>query len=419
MRKNRAFDSVVTRPESAAANICVARQPIFNSRLEVVAYELLYRDTANMTSAVFPDGAVATCRVVVATVAEIGLEKLCGQSFMHLNLPRELIVDPVAVPLSPERTVLEVLETTQSDEAVLAGIGLLREQGFKIALDDYSSAHHDESLLQVADIVKVDLLVEPAERLAQTAATLLQRGVDLIAEKVETLEQFERCRAMGFRGFQGYFFGRPETFVGRRAPSNRLAVLQVLAALQDPEVTPEVLADLVSQDLSLLHRLLRFLNSAYHGLPQKIVSTRHAIVMLGLEHLRRLCAVVALAAFDDRPSYLLTNAVVRAKMCELLGAHTGFKASGEYFFAGLLSHLDVLLGVSTAEAVRSLPLSTAVSSALVAHSGPIGAVLQSVTAFEQGRWDEVHPEGFGPDRIQAAYVEAVSWAQDACALLGR
>lgn len=408
-----------TPPALAVATVCVARQPIFNSRLEVVAYELLYRDIANTTSAVFSDGNVATCRVVVAAVGEIGLDRLCGRSLVHLNLPRDLIVDPTSVPLAPESTVLEVLETVQSDAPVLAGLASLRDQGFKIALDDYSSRHHNEKLLELADIVKVDVLLEPEERLARTAATLLQRGIELIAEKVETLEQFERCRALGFQGFQGYFFGRPETFFGRRAPSNRLTVLRILAMLQDADVTPEVLADLVSQDLTLLHRLLRFLNSGYHGLPQIILSARHAIVMLGLEHLRRLCAVVALAAFDDRPGYLLTNALVRGRMCELVGAHVGITSSGELFFAGVLSHLDALLGVSTAEAVRSLPLSSAVSSAIISHTGPIGAVLQAVTAFEQGRWDEVNLEQSVTARIPEAYLEAVSWAQDAGARLGR
>jgi EAL and modified HD-GYP domain-containing signal transduction protein len=419
MPNNIERDSAAAQPAASAENICVARQPIFDSRLEVVAYELLYRDPANIAHANFTDGAIATCRVVVAAVAEIGLETLCGKSVVHLNLPRELIIDPVAVPLSPERTVLEVLETVRSDDAVLAGIRFLRAQGFKIALDDYSSTCHDESLVDLADIVKVDLRREPAERLPQTAAALLLRGVDLIAEKVETREQFERCRALGFRRFQGYFFGRPETLIGRRAPSNRLTVLRVLAALQNPDVTPDALANLVSQDLALLHRLLRFLNSGYHGIPQKIVSARHAIIMLGLEYLRRLCAVVALAAFDDRPRYIMTNAVVRAKMCEVLGTHAGVHGSSEYFFAGLLSHLDALLGVSTAEAVHSLPLSTAVSSALTMHSGPIGAVLQSVTAFEQGRWDQIPPEMFDVARIQRAYIHAVSWAQEAGALLAR
>jgi EAL and modified HD-GYP domain-containing signal transduction protein len=404
-----------TLPKRPAEDICVARQPIFNARLDVVAYELLYRDMASAARAIFSDGAIATSRVVVAAVAEIGLEKLCGPSVIHLNLPRELIVNPVALPLSPKSTVLEVLETVQSDAAVLAGLRVLREEGFRIALDDYVSAHHDERLLQLADIVKVDVLREPADRLADTAATLQRRGVELIAEKVETREQFERCSALGFHGFQGFFFERPETFFGRRAPSHRLTTLRVLSALQNPDATPEALAELASQDLALVHRLLRFLNSGYYNLPQKVGSVRHAIVMLGLENLRRLCAIVALAAFDDRPGYLLLNAMVRARMCELLGATASGHGSGEFFFAGLLSHLDALLGVSTDEAVQSLPLSAALSSALTAHSGPIGEVLQSVSDFEQGHWGGSQAAGLDAARLQAAYVEAVRWAEDALA----
>jgi EAL and modified HD-GYP domain-containing signal transduction protein len=415
----REFTPVAMAHNYGTRHVRVARQAIFNARLEATAYELLYQDTADWALAMPSDRTAAVCRVVVATVAEIGLGSLCGRLPIHLNLPRELIINCADLPLIPERTVIELPTTIQGDDEVLAGITSLREQGFRIALDEYASTHHDERLVRSADIFKLDVSQEPADRLAETVTTLLVRGVALIAERVETPEQFERCRRLGVREFQGSFFGCPETFTARRAPSNPLTALEVLAALQDPDVSPDVLADIVVRDIALLHRLLRLLNSVHFGLPLKIGSVRHAVVMLGHEYLHRFCAVVALSRFEDRPSYLLINAMVRAKMCEIVGGRMGIHTSGELFFAGLLSHLDALLGVSIAEAAASLPLSAAVSSAIISRSGQIGAVLQAVVSFEQGRWADIGATGLDEAPFPAAYTQAVVWAEEAHSFLDR
>jgi c-di-GMP phosphodiesterase len=402
---------------SCAGTVCVARQPILNAQLEVVAYELLYRVEAQDPHAHIVDGVAATSRVVVGTVAEIGLEKLSGGCVIHLNLPRELIADPIELPLRPETTVLEVLETVRSDEQVLAGINVFRQRRFRIAVDDYVSARHDESLLQVSDIVKIDLMLEPADRLSATVAALSKRKLEIIAEKVETREQFEHCRALGIHGFQGFWFQRPETFVAHRAASDKLAVVRVLSALQIPDCTVATLERLVQQDLALVYRLLRVINSSYYNLPRQVNSVHQAIRMLGLDNLRRLCAIVALASFDNRPQELLVNSLVRARMCELLAASMEQERSSELFLVGLLSHLDALLGVSTEEAVQTLPLAQDISKALTSYAGPIGATLKSVMEFERGDWQASSREGFKLAQIQTAYFDAVRWADDSRALL--
>jgi EAL and modified HD-GYP domain-containing signal transduction protein len=350
-------------------------------------------------------------------MAEIGLERLSRGADIHLNLPRKLIVDTVELPLRPERTVLEVLESVGADAAVLAGIRVFRERGFRIALDDFVSAGHDEDLLRLADIVKIDLIREPKAQWAQTAAMLLNRGLQVIAEKVETREQFEQCRALGIQGFQGYWFQRPETFIAQRATSNRLATLQVLSALQDPDCSMLILERLVQQDLGLVYRLLRVINSGYYNLPLSVTSVRDAILMLGQDNLRRLCTIMALAAFDDRPHELLVSTLIRARMCELLAAVTYPNHSGELFLAGLLSHIDALLGVPTAEAVRSLPLAKDLEVALISHAGPIGATLESVVTFERGDWTASSAGGVELGQLQVAYFEAVGWADEARTLL--
>jgi EAL and modified HD-GYP domain-containing signal transduction protein len=393
-------------------SVSVARQPIFDAEFKVLAWELLYRDAPDSTEARIDDGAVATARVVLAGLMDIGLERLAGDAPVHVNLPEALVrrAAEFPLPLPPARVVLEVLEDVTVDDGVLEGLRVLKAAGYRLALDDYTSARADLRLLELADSVKVDLLAEPETALAATAKDLLARGIELIAEKVETREQFERCRALGFTGFQGYFLQRPETFTGKRAPTFRVPAMQVIAALQQGDYTAEQIERLVSQDLGLVHRLLRCLNSGFYNLPRQVTSIRHAIVILGREQLLRLCAAVALAEFKDRPDWLLVNALVRARMCELLAPPRAGRESGGFFFAGLLSHLDALLGVPTQQAISGLPLTPTVEQALVEQSGPIGATLRGIQAWEQGRFEGLG-DGLDERTLRYAYLEAVEWAE--------
>jgi EAL and modified HD-GYP domain-containing signal transduction protein len=313
--------------------------------------------------------------------------------------------------------VLEILESVRAEMEVLAGIRFFRERGFRIALDDYASARHDERLLELADIVKIDLLAEPEERWSQTVSMLLDRGLVVVAEKVETIEQFERCRALGIQTFQGYWFQRPETFVARSTPTYRLASLQVLSALQNPELSLGMIERIVHQDLSLVYRLLRVINSGYYNLRRAVTSLQEALLLLGIDNVRRLCALTALAAFEDRPQELMVNALVRARMCELLAALRLPQRAAEHFLAGLLSHLDALLGVPTSEAIQRLPLAKDLVSALATYQGPMGATLRYVIAFEHGDWGASDAISVDPLYGQRVYIEAVRWAEEARTLL--
>lgn len=414
---SRASSPDATSADAAAQLICVARQPIFDASLRIIGYELLYRGNPSATRVQMVDGTLATARVVLGALSDIGLDALSPGVLAHINLPDALLRTPLVLPLPADRVVIEVLEDVRVDDELLAGIRALRAQGFQIALDDWVSAGGDRRLLEVADCVKIDLLHEPPETLEETVRELLARGLSVVAEKVETREQFELCRELGCSGFQGYFLQRPETFSGQRAPTMRLATLQVLAALNKPDATPEDIEKLLARDLGLVNRVLRCLNSGYYNLPRKVTSIKHGIVMLGLENLKRLCAVVALAAFEDRPSYLLVNAMIRGRMCESLAQQRDPNAAGSFFFAGLLSHLDALLGVPTNEAVKSLPLPPEIEAALTQQDGPIGDALRAVRAWERGHWDVTEAGSEATEQIHRAYLEALRWAEDSKQLL--
>jgi EAL and modified HD-GYP domain-containing signal transduction protein len=311
--------------------------------------------------------------------------------------------------------VLEVLEDVEADDAVIAGLEAYKARGFRIALDDFAAVagQGDPRLLAIADFVKIDILLQPADTLADLVADLRARKVGLIAEKVESGEQFDRCRAMGFAGFQGFFLQRPETFKGQRTEGFKPATLQVIAALQTSDCSVEEIEKLVSRDVALVTRLLRSLNSAYYGFPSPVSSVRHGINLVGRDNLLKLCAILTLAAFRDRPSWLLGNTLMRARMCERLRSPQDDQEAGAFFMAGMLSHLDALLGVPLEEAVSSLGLAPAVSEALLARKGVIGRALTAVEAYERGRWDAVMAAGFQDLAVvRAAYLEAVGWSEE-------
>jgi EAL and modified HD-GYP domain-containing signal transduction protein len=210
----------------------VARQAIVDASKNVIAYELLYRETATAAVAEPTDGEQATLEVIANAVLEIGLDRLSPDLPVHINYPRELLVKRVVPPVFPQRVVIEVLETVRADPEALAGIAALRAKGYKIALDDFSPAITDMKLLEHADIVKLDLSQHTPEAFEELATALKQRRLLLMAERVETIEEFDRCVALGFHGFQGYFLQHPKTFSARPIPSNRLGALRIVSLLQ-------------------------------------------------------------------------------------------------------------------------------------------------------------------------------------------
>jgi EAL and modified HD-GYP domain-containing signal transduction protein len=405
---------------SAAQNdVFVARQPIYDSAMAVMAYELLYRPSHAATRAKITDARQATLEVISSAALEIGLDRLSGGQPVHINFPMELLIDVPDLPLPPNLVVIEVLEDVRAEPAVVAGIRKLRARGHRIALDDYSPQVSDPRLLELADIVKLEITHPPAGALAKLVSELKPLGVQLIAENVETPEDFESCVALGFTGFQGYFLQHPQTFRAKRVPSSRLSTLRLVASLSNEDYSIAEIELLISQNVSMSYHVLRCINSSYYNLSRKIDSIRQAIVILGVNHLRQLCSLLCLQGFDDRPPSLFLNAMTRARMCEQLGQLGGAKDTGAFFITGLFSLLNAMTGMPTQKIVEELPLSPAVCRALVAGEGDLGKALKCTRAYERAAWDHVTYGNLSPALIRAAYVDALFWAEQARAMLSK
>ncbi len=386
----------------------VARQPIFGRRSELVAYELLFR-SAGVDHAVIGSPEVATAQVSVQSILDIGLDDLVGDVPAWINVPRGALVTGQFRFLPPARVVVEVLEDVEADPEVLHALGSAREAGYRIALDDFVLNDRTRRLVDFADFVKVDVLGRSIEDVVATHATLARRGLKLLVEKVESHEMREAALRAGYDLFQGYFFARPESMRGRRMATDRNALLRVFTEIQDPATTLERIETLVAADLGLTVRVLRYVNSTFVGLRERVDSLRHAILMLGLQRLRDCVSMLILASLGEKPAQLVTLALVRARMCEILGESIG-KEQHRHFSAGLFSLLDAFLDQPIAQVVERIGLAEDLTGALVRREGVLGASLRVAEACERAAWHELEGSPWTPSVVRDAYLAALRWS---------
>lgn len=399
----------MSRGVNSVTDVFLARQPILDRQLRVAAYELLYR-SGDVEHALVGgenhDHEGATATVAINALTEVGLERLVGEHQAWLNVSRAFVLDGLAMSLPRGRMVLELLEDQYVDDRLVAALSDLRAAGFALALDDFTYTPAIERLLGLVDIVKLDLVALGRDGLAQEAKRLAPYGLTLVGEKVETEDDFQFCAEAGCELFQGYFFCKPQLIRRRAIAPNRIALVQLAAALQDPALELAELERLISRDIALSYRLLRFINSAYFSLPHEIASIGHALALLGLENVRHWSTLTVLGAIDDKPRELMMTALIRARFCQQAVTDPA-SSSAERFTVGLFSVLDALMDTTMEQALAMLPFPQAMRDALTWHRGPNGRWLECVQAIEHGEFDRaarlVRDAG-------SVYLSSLAWA---------
>lgn len=390
-------------------NVFVGRQPIFDRQLNACAYELLFR-AGNDGGANIIDGNNATSEVIINAFLEIGMQNLTDGKKAFINLTRDYLDGTIPLPLDANDVVLEVLEDIQVDDDLVKSLQAMKENGYTIALDDYVFSEDKLPLLNVVDIVKVDIMGMDPGVLDSNLPLLKESGVKLLAEKVETQEEFETCLALGFDMFQGYFFCKPNVMSGKSLPSNKLAILELVAKLQSPDCDFNELEKVISQDIGISYKLMRILNSAYYSTPGKVESIHQALIMLGLNTIRNWVTVLALTNITDKPIELFINSLQRAKLCMELGEHTEGARPDTCFTVGLFSALDAMMDRPIDELLAKIPLAEDVVNALSRHEGVMGRLLKIALNYERGHWQEVEDEHIPPNELRMLYFESLNWA---------
>ena len=391
------------------SEIFIARQPIYDRQLTVYAYELLYRTGSDHNHAEVTDGDDATSQVLVNALMEIGLPDLVGDSMAFINLTQQHILNGLPHSLAHSNIVLEVLEDVVPDAALIDALQNLKKAGYSIALDDFIYDDSSHPLVALADIIKVDVMALPGAALADQIKQLRPMGVKLLAEKVETNEEFEYCKALGFHYFQGYFFCKPNIVKGKHTPTSRMAIMQLLTKVQDPNLDIGELQTLISRDVSLSYRILRYINSVHFNLGKKIESMHQAINLLGLNTIKSWVTILAMSSIDDKPYELILTALIRARMCESLAAKLGISPE-HAFTAGLFSTLDAFIDKPLDEILATLPLADELHTALLRHTGELGKLLDLVLNYERGLWQEIPGTQFDVKTLRTHYLDALRWA---------
>ncbi len=389
----------------------VARQPIFNPKLEVVGYELLFRGegyVTDMATIANPESATAT--VVLNALTELDLERLVGTRTAWVNISREFVTGGLAHALPSGLVGLEIPETEQFDEDMVGALRDLKHEGYKLALDDFRFRPGSESLLGLFDVVKLNINELGRDRLSDLVKRLKPYEGKLVAEKLSTQADHEFCVEAGCDLFQGYFFCRPAVACTRGIAANRLALLQVAAQLNDPDVQLDQIEQVIAHDVALSFRLLRYVNSAFFGLRGDVRSIGQALALLGLDNLKRWATLSVLASIDDKPTELTVTALIRARFCELAGEPLGIASPSELFTLGLFSVLDAMMDAPMIDVIGSLPLAAEMREALVSRKGKRGILLDCVTALETGEISDM------PSIVANAgelYLESMMWASAA------
>ncbi|MBU5314065.1 HDOD domain-containing protein [Tissierella carlieri] len=395
-------------------DVFLARQPIFDSEQKVSAYEILYRSgLVNNFDGI--DGDEASREVIFNTFQTFGIENLTNAKPVFINFTESLINDETATLFSKDLLVVEILEDVLPSEQVIENSKSLKEMGYKIALDDFIYKPEYEELIELADIVKIDFLLSDKEEIKRLSRDLKKRNIELLAEKVETREDFEYAKKLGFSLFQGFFFSKPEIVISKKIQPIKATCLQLVSKVNEKEIDFGKIANIVSMDLSLTYNLLKLVNSAAFGFRYRIKSVKHAVVALGEREIKKwIYLVVVNTIGEDEPDELTRLSLIRARFAELIAINTRYKKqSEEMFLLGLFSLLDVILRRPISEVLDEVKASNVIKAALIDGNGEIGIIYKMIIAYEKAEWDEVllYAESLDIDcyLIVKAYMDALLW----------
>ncbi len=405
--------------DASQPNIFVARQPIFKRNKEVFAYELLFRSGLTNYFDPLQDGEEATSKVITNSFLLIGIANITEGKKAFINFSEEMLLQGYPALFPKEIAVVEVLETVGATPEVVEACEKLVGAGYVLALDDFLYEDRFLPLIKLARIIKFDIRQMSRAELERQVKIVSRYNVKLLAEKIETFEEYEAVKKLGFDLFQGYFFSRPHIMEGRDIPGSKLHYLQVLKVIQDEDYDFAELAKYVSRDVSLAYKLLKYANSAYFARRQKLHTIEMAVAMLGQLTLRKWLSLMMLSYLaDDKPSELLRLAAFRGSFCELVADQLldRRKEAGMFHTVGMFSLLPAMLDKAMADILPDLALSEAIQEALLVEvATPLSRTLRLVMAYERGDWEKTATLGkklkLNLDSLPLLYEQAIEIAQ--------
>lgn len=398
----------------------VARQPIFDRKQNVVAYELLFRGKNSTNLYDGTDGDLATQEVISNSFLVIGIAQISGDKKAFINFTENALKRNMALMLPKDLVAIEVLESVEATAEIIKCCKELKEKGYSLVLDDFVFSPSYMPLILLADIIKVDYRATTYEDRKKLLECKEAYSVEFLAEKIETPEEFSEALEMGFSYFQGYFFCKPVIVAAKNLPGYKTSYFHILQELNRPEVEFSCIEEIIRKDVSLSYKLLRFINSPVFGFQNNISSLRQALALLGQKEIIKWISLISLQCMgQDKPDELMLNSLIRAKFAEQIAkTNKWLHISADAFLMGMLSHIDALLGRSMTDILEEIGLDEEIKNALVGRTSAskLAMVLKIVQLYERANWGELEEcivaYEFNEAALCRSYREALGWAHD-------
>lgn len=405
----------------------IARQPIFDVNKNVEAYELLFRGgmTDSAPTGDGFDGTQASSHVMTNALTLFGLENITNGKRAFINMTRDVLVNQLALVFDNKSLVIEILEDVPADAEVIEACRHYKKLGYTLAMDDVVDGESREELVALSEVIKIDFMLTDEAARQRLATRFLASKKILLAEKVETHEEFVSALDMGFTLFQGYFFAKPELLQRKEMHANKLNSLRLIAQIHNSELDLSKIEDIIKNDVSMSYRLLRYINSAFFSFRTEISSIRQAVVLLGSREFRKWSSLIALSGLtDDKPAELMVTGLIRAQFFEKLAPFFGLsKVQDDLFLLGMFSILDGATDRTFEEIFEEISLQPQIRDALLLGAGQFAFILNAMKAFEQGDWT-VFASFVADNRglggvVTQTYLEAVQWANQSISAIAK
>lgn len=399
-------------------DVYAARQPIFDSRLGVYGYELLYRKSMNN----FYEGSddnQATAELINNSFLVFQLSDLTDNKRAFINFSGEMLAKEIPLLLPKERIVVEILERVEPTEAVIEACRKLKDRGYVLALDDFAFDDKLSPLIELADMIKVDFSAVSLDKQSQLIQAYKEKyRITFLAEKIENRDEFLAARRLGYELFQGYFFSKPIVVHGKEIGIMQSSVIRIIDELNRDEPDYQHMAEIIEKDLGLTYKLLKAANSLFYGSRNRIHSIRQALVRMGTDELKKWMYLLMLKDIKNvHNKELIKTSLIRGKMMELLSLQLGMKPKQfDYFMVGLFSSADILLNKKMNDVVHELPLTKEVREALTRRSNKLGQVLDFILSLESADWSRadkfVLAGKIDYETVLSQYILAIKWANE-------
>lgn len=392
--------------------VLMVRQPVFDSRLKIVAYQLRYQYSEIAEDSLFDPDTEGSLLLMHTFTSFCQDGQICRVP-LFIPFPNQMLQDGKPLLLPQKEIVIEVNPDLEVTPEVVEHLKQLSEQGYRLALDRFSLQPDMLPLVRHFNIVKVDFSLMSRKQIIKLVKALTRSKITALAQNVDDFETLKFCKSAGFKLFQGRFISRPAKVLGKDVPGNSAALIQLLQQLQRDNITPAEIEELIIMDPKLSFKMLRVVNSAAYRRSKPIESMHQAVVLLGHDQIKKWATLITLAGNTDKPEVLSRNLLVRGRMCELLAEASGRGHEAQAFMVGMISQLDLLLDVEMTEILRQVPLQDTIKQAIAERAGILGELLAAVEAFEEGNWQQVEGASLDKAFFEVAYRHSLHWADQA------